>query len=171
MAIVNEENLLVPYRGVVDGKIYDVVYGRQRIRRLPIIPQKVHQTHAAKLHLETFRMIRAHIAAHGTAILHSFDKGEKRDGQNNYFSANYVPLKKALEHLAERYWQRWLACGDRAEKATLQEIEAAITVYASSHPTEITIVNIKGYRTATLQGRWPYPFYMFATKGTAVEVK
>ena len=75
---------------------------------------------------------------------------------------NGKALRLALDTLADRYVA--------GEEVSLTEVEAAISAYATEHPTSIRIASLSGYGEVFLTGAWPATITLNANGGDSTVI-
>jgi hypothetical protein len=127
-------------------------------------PRPVTRSSAAQQQREAvFGLIARFARMHKGSIAVSFNKSKFGSQRNYFMTLNYAALNEALEQLA----------GDVTEEraVTDDQIEAAITAYATVNPGIIVRINRTGFDTVYLAGAWtsvPDPEYV--APSTTVEV-
>lgn len=81
---------------------------------------------------------------------------------NRYYSVNAKALNLALADVADR-----LVAG---EDISLTDVEAAISTYATAHPTSIRIASLSGYQEVFLTGDWPDTITINANGGDSTVI-
>lgn len=90
-----------------------------------------------------FKLISMFIGAHRADINASFDKSKFGSQGNYFYKLNKVGLESAIESLIPN-----------ASSATITEINAAISTYATANPDIIYRVKKTGYENKFLTGAW-----------------
>ena len=111
------------------------------------MPAKAYKTPAALKRQAVFKMIQMHLKYHLHTIRQTFTPKGNGSPSNRYYSMNGKALGLALDTLADRYVA--------GEEVSLTEVEAAISAYATEHPTSIRIASLSGYGEVFLTGAWP----------------
>jgi hypothetical protein len=75
---------------------------------------------------------------------------------------NGKALRLALDTLADRYVA--------GEELSLTDVEAAISAYATEHPTSIRIASLNGYGEVFLTGAWPTTITLNANGGDSTVI-
>lgn len=143
--------------GTIDGITYVTRNGVTYARSTPTMPASAYNTPAAKKRQALFKLIQMHLRFHLRTIRQTFTPKGIGTPTNRYYSVNNKALTAALEALAERY------CA--GEDVTINEVEAAISAYATEHPTSIRIASLSGYQEVFLTGEWPSTITLNANGG------
>lgn len=93
-----------------------------------------------------FGMVSMFMQAHGSDIDVSFNKTKYGSQRNGFFKKNRAALFAALAALANTAISQGYP--------TLEEVEAAITAYATANPTSIVRVSLQGFDVVYLSGAW-----------------
>lgn len=93
-----------------------------------------------------FGMVSMFMQAHASDIDVSFNKSKFGSQRNYFFKTNRKALFAALGSLATSAMM--------AGYPSLADVEAAITAYATDHPTEIYRVKLSGFEPVYLAGAW-----------------
>lgn len=94
-----------------------------------------------------FAMINMFMAEHASDLQVSFNRSVYGSQRNYFFKANYKALSQALLALAS-------TSSITGEAPSIEQIEAAITDYASTHPNSIYRVKLAGFQTVYMSGAW-----------------
>ena len=143
--------------GTIDGITYVTRNGVTYARSAPTMPASAYNTPAAKLRQAIFKMVQMHLKLHLRTIKQTFSTSGNGSPSNRYYSLNGKALTKALSALAEQYVD--------GDDVTITDIEAAISDYATEHPTSILIASKSGYRDVFLTGPWPDTITLNALTG------
>ena len=133
--------------GTIDGITYYVRGGVTYARSVPNMPSSAYNTPEAKKRQAIFKLIQMHLKYHLRTIRQTFTPKGNGSPSNRYYSMNGKALRLALDTLADRYVA--------GEEVSLTEVEAAISAYATEHPTSIRIASLSGYQEVFLTGAWP----------------
>ena len=148
--------------GTIDGITYVTRNGVTYARSAPTMPASAYNTPAAKLRQAIFKMVQMHLKLHLRTIKQTFSAPGNGSPSNRYYSLNGKALTKALSSLAEQYVD--------GEDVTITDIEAAISDYATEHPTSIRIASKSGYREVFLTGPWPDTITLNALTGDSTVI-
>ena len=148
--------------GTIDGITYVTRNGVTYARSAPTMPASAYNTPAAKLRQAIFKMVQMHLKLHLRTIKQTFSTSGNGSPSNRYYSLNGKALTKALSSLAEQYVD--------GEDVTITDIEAAISDYATEHPTSIRIASKSGYREVFLTGPWPDTITLNALAGDSTVI-
>ncbi len=148
--------------GTIDGINYYVRGGETFARAAPNMPASAYNTPEAKLRQAIFKMIQQHTKYHLRTIKQTISSKGNVSSSNRYISLNYKAFAAALADLAEQY-----CAGD---PVTLDDIEAAISAYATAHPKAITIASKSGYSDVWLAGAWPETITLNALAGDSTVI-
>ena len=148
--------------GTIDGITYVTRNGVTYARSAPTMPASAYNTPAAKLRQAIFKMVQMHLKLHLRTIKQTFSASGNGSPSNRYYSLNGKALTKALSSLAEQYVD--------GEDVTITDIEAAISDYATEHPTSIRIASKSGYREVFLTGPWPDTITLNALAGDSTVI-
>jgi hypothetical protein len=133
--------------GTIDGITYVTRNGKTYVRSTPTMPISAYRTPAALKRQAIFKLIQLHMRYHLRTIRQTITPKGNGSPSNRYLSLNYKALSKALDGLAAQ-----LVAGD---DITITDVEAAISAYATEHPTSIRIASLSGYQEVYLTGAWP----------------
>lgn len=147
MALIKQIGVGRKTTGTIDGITYVTRGGMTYARSTPTMPASAYNTPAAKRRQALFKLIQMHLKYHLRTIRQTFSPKGIGTPANRYYSINAKALGLALNALAER-----LIAG---EDITITDVEAAITAYATAHPTSIRIASLSGYQEVFLTGAWP----------------
>lgn len=147
MALIKQIGVGRKTTGTIDGITYVTRNGVTYARSTPNMPASAYNTPAAKKRQALFKLIQMHLKYHLRTIRQTFSPKGIGTPANRYYSINAKALGLALNALAER-----LIAG---EDITITDVEAAITAYATAHPTSIRIASLSGYQEVFLTGAWP----------------
>ena len=142
--------------GTIDGITYYTLNGKTFARSTPTMPASMFNTTEAKIRQTIFKFVQMHMKYHLRTIRQTFTS-KTGTPCNRYYSLNSKPLSLALQTLAEQYVA--------GEDVTITDIEAAISAYATEHPTSIRIASKSGYQEVFLTGEWPSTITLNATQG------
>ena len=148
--------------GTIDGITYYTRNGVTYARSAPTMPASAYNTPAAKLRQAIFKMVQMHLKYHLRTIKKTFSVNGNSTHSNRYYSVNGKALTKALTTLAEQYVD--------GEDVTLDDIEAAISAYATENPKSIKIASLSGYNEVYLTGPWPDTIRMSANGGDSTVI-
>lgn len=143
--------------GTIDGITYVTRNGVTYARSTPTMPVKAYKTPAALKRQAVFKMIQMHLKYHLRTIRQTFTPKGNGSPSNRYYSMNGKALRLALDALADLYVA--------GEEVSLTDVERAISIYASEHPTSIRIANLSGYHEVYLTGEWPATITLNALGG------
>lgn len=143
--------------GMIDGVVYAVVNGHTIARSAPTMPRRIYETPAARLRQATWRMIQRCASQHTWTIRRTFDRTPNGSAYNNFVKVNFNALKAAFSELAQREVN--------GDTISIQDIEDALTVYATAHPNTIVIAKKSGFSTVYLSGSWPQSITLTSTSG------
>ena len=147
--------------GTIDGITYYVLNGKTFARSTPTMPASVYNTTEARIRQAIFKMVQMHMKHHLRTIRQTITASNGTPC-NRYYSLNKKGLSAALQTLAEQY----VAGVD----VTITEIEAAISAYATEHPTSIKIASKSGYQEVYLTGEWPETITLNASAGDSTMI-
>lgn len=147
--------------GTIDGITYYVLNGKTFARSTPTMPASVYNTTEARIRQAIFKMVQMHMKHHLRTIRQTITASNGTPC-NRYYSLNKKGLSAALQTLAEQY----VAGVD----VTITEIEAAISAYATEHPTSIKIASKSGYQEVYLTGEWPDTITLNASAGDSTMI-
>ena len=142
--------------GTIDGITYYTLNGKTYARSTPTMPASVYNTTEARIRQAIFKFIQEHMKHHLRTIRQTITN-KSGSPSNRYFSLNYKALSQALQALAELYVE--------GQDVTISDIEAAISEYATEHPTSIKIASKSGYQDVYLTGAWPDTITLNALAG------
>ena len=148
--------------GTIDGITYVTRNGKTYARSTPTMPVKAYKTPAALKRQAVFKMIQMHMKYHLRTIRQTFTPKGNGSPSNRYYSMNGKALRLALDTLADRYVA--------GEEVSLTEVEAAISAYATKHPTSIRIASLSGYGEVFLTGAWPATITLNANGGDSTVI-
>ena len=147
--------------GTIDGITYYTLNGKTFARSTPTMPASVYNTPEARVRQAIFKMVQTHMKHHLRTIRQTIT-AKTGTPSNRYYSLNKKGLSAALQTLAEQYV-------DGAD-VTITDIEAAISAYASEHPTSIKIASKSGYSEVYLTGDWPERIVLNALSGDSTVI-
>jgi len=147
--------------GTIDGITYYTVNGKTFARTTPTMPASVYNTPEARTRQAIFKMVQMHMKHHLRTIRQTIT-AKTGTPCNRYYSLNKKGLNAALQTLAEQYV-------DGAD-VTITDIEAAISAYATEHPTSIKIASKSGYQEVYLPGPWPSTITLNALAGDSTVI-
>ena len=148
--------------GTVDGIVYVTRNGVTYARTAPTMPAKAYKTPEALKRQAVFKMIQMHLKYHLRTIKQTFTPKGAGTPVNRYYSVNGKALRLALDALAEQH----LA----GEDVNITDVEAAISAYATEHPTSICIAKLSGYGEVYLTGAWPDTITLYANGGDSTVI-
>ena len=143
--------------GTIDGITYVTRNGVTYARSTPTMPASVFNTPAAKKRQAIFKMVQMHLKFHLRTIKQTFTPKGNGTPTNRYYSVNGKALTLALDTLAELY------CA--GQDVTIDDVEQAISDYATEHPKSIKIASKSGYQEVYLTGAWPDTITLNARTG------
>ena len=147
--------------GTIDGITYYTLNGKTFARTTPTMPASVYNTPEARTRQAIFKMVQMHMKHHLRTIRQTIT-AKTGTPCNRYYSLNKKGLNAALQTLAEQYV-------DGAD-VTITDIEAAISAYATEHPTSIKIASKSGYQEVYLTGPWPSTITLNALAGDSTVI-
>ena len=156
MAKINQVGIGRKSTGTIDGITYYVRNGKTFARSAPTMPASVYNTTEAKIRQTIFKFVQMHMKYHLRTIRQTIS-AKDCSPCNRYYALNKKGLGLALQTLAEQYVA--------GEDVTITDIEAAISAYATEHPTSIRIASKSGYQEVFLTGEWPSTITLNATQG------
>jgi len=162
MAKIKQIGLGRKTSGTIDGITYVTRNGVTYARTAPTMPAKAYKTPAALKRQAVFKMIQMHLKYHLRTIRQTFSPKGNGSPTNRYYSVNGKALRLALDTLADRYVA--------GEEVSLTEVEAAISAYATEHPTSIRIASLSGYQEVFLTGAWPGTITLNANGGDSTVI-
>ena len=162
MAKIKQVGLGRKTSGTIDGITYVTRNGVTYARTTPTMPAKAYKTPAALKRQAVFKMIQMHLKYHLRTIRQTFTPKGNGSPSNRYYSMNGKALRLALDTLADRYVA--------GEEVSLTEVEAAISAYATEHPTSIRIASLSGYGEVFLTGTWPATITLNANGGDSTVI-
>ena len=143
--------------GTIDGITYYVRGGVTYARSTPNMPASVYSSPEAKKRQAIFKMVQMHLKYHLRTIKQTFTPKGNGSPSNRYYSLNKNGLAAALDALAELYVA--------GQDVTIDDVEQAISDYATEHPTSIKIASKSGYNEVFLTGEWPSTITLNALSG------
>ena len=148
--------------GTIDGITYVTRKGVTYARATPTMPVSAYRTAAALKRQAIFKLIQMHLKYHLRTIRQTFTPKGNGTPTNRYYSVNAKALNLALADVADR-----LVAG---EDISLTDVEAAISTYATAHPTSIRIASLSGYQEVFLTGEWPGTITLNANGGDSTVI-
>lgn len=142
--------------GTIDGITYYTLNGKTFARSTPTMPASVFNSTEARIRQAIFKFVQMHMKHHLRTIRQTIT-AKTGTAFNRYYSLNKKGLNAALQTLAEQYV-------DGAD-VTINDIEAAISAYATEHPNSIKIGSLSGYQEVYLTGEWPATITLNAQSG------
>lgn len=142
--------------GTIDGITYYNRYGKTFARSAPTMPASSYNTTEARTRQAVFKFVQMHMKHHLRTIRQTFT-AKNGSPCNRYYNVNKKGLNAALQTLAEQYVE--------GTDVTITDIEAAISAYATEHPTSIKIASKSGYQEVYLTGPWPSTITLNALAG------
>lgn len=142
--------------GTIDGITYYVHNGKTFARSTPTMPASVYTNPKARVRQAIFKMVQMHMKYHLRTIRQTIT-AKTGTPCNHYYSLNKKGLSAALQTLAEQYVD--------GVDMTITDVEAAISAYATEHPTSIIIASKSGYQEVYLTGAWPDTITLRANGG------
>jgi len=143
--------------GTIDGITYYVRGGVTYARSAPTMPASAYNTPEAKKRQAIFKLIQMHLKYHLHTIKQTFTPKGNGSPTNRYYSVNNKGLSAALDTLGELY------CA--GQDVTIDDVEQAISAYATEHPKSIKIACKSGYAEVYLTGAWPDTITLRASGG------
>lgn len=131
-------------------------------RSAPTMPASAYNTPAAKKRQAIFKFVQMHLRLHMKTIKQTFTPKGNGTSTNRYYSLNGKALTQALDSLAELY------CA--GQDVTIDDVEQAISAYATEHPKSIKIASKSGYAEVYLTGAWPETITLNALSGDATVI-
>ena len=147
--------------GTIDGITYYSRNGKTFARSAPTMPASVYNTPEARVRQAIFKMVQMHMKLHVKTIRQTITP-KNGSSCNRYYSLNKKGLALALQTLAEQYVD--------GLDVTIADVEAAISAYATEHPTSIKIASKSGYREVYLTGEWPSTITLNALAGDSTVI-
>ena len=147
--------------GTIDGITYYVLNGKTFARSTPTMPVSVYTSTEARIRQAIFKFVQMHMKLHLRTIRQTIS-AKTGTPCNRYYSLNKKGLSAALQTLAEQYVD--------GLDVTITDIEAAITAYATEHPTAIRIASKNGYAEVYLTGAWPDTITLNALSGDSTVI-
>ena len=147
--------------GTIDGITYYTLNGKTFARSTPTMPASVYNTPEARVRQAIFKMVQMHMKHHLRTIRQTITANSGTPC-NRYYSLNGKALSTALKDLAEQYVG--------GLDVTITDIEAAISAYATEHPTSIRIASMSGYQEVYLTGTWPETITLNALAGDSTVI-
>lgn len=148
--------------GTIDGITYVTRNGVTYARATPVMPARAYKTPAALKRQSLFKLIQMHLKYHLRTIRQTITPKGNGTPSNRYYSINNKALTAALDALADR-----LVAG---EDVSLNDVETAISTYATAHPTAIRIASLSGYGEVFLTGEWPATITLNANAGDSTVI-
>lgn len=148
--------------GTIDGITYVTRNGVTYARSAPTMPASAYNTPAAKKRQAIFKFVQMHLRLHMKTIKQTFTPKGNGTSTNRYYSLNGKALTQALDSLAELY------CA--GQDVTIDDVEQAISAYATEHPKSIKIASKSGYAEVYLTGAWPETITLNALSGDATVI-
>jgi len=147
--------------GTIDGITYYSKNGKTFARSTPTMPASAYNTTEARTRQAIFKFIQMHMKHHLRTIRQTITP-KNGSSSNRYYSLNKKGLNAALQALAEQYVE--------GADVTITEVEAAISAYATEHPTSIKIASKSGYQEVYLTGAWPETITLNALSGDSTVI-
>lgn len=147
--------------GTIDGITYYVLNGKTFARSTPTMPVSVYTSTEARIRQAIFKFVQMHMKLHLRTIRQTFT-AKTGTPCNRYYSLNKKGLSAALQTLAEQYVD--------GQDVTIADVEAAISAYATEHPTSIKIASKSGYAEVYLTGSWPETITLNALSGDSTVI-
>ena len=147
--------------GTIDGITYYNLNGKTFARSTPTMPASVYTSTEARIRQAIFKFVQQHMKLHLRTIRQTIT-AKTGTPCNRYYSLNKKGLSAALQTLAEAYVD--------GEDVTITDIEAAISAYATEHPTSIKIASKSGYSEVYLTGPWPERIVLNALSGDSTVI-
>lgn len=145
MAIINSMGV-----GRARKSMGNVTYRNVRGRTLgsqKIQPRPITRGDALSRYQAAFGLINMFMRSHASDIDVSFNKTRFGSARNNFFKTNRVALEEALSALIA-----WTVTNNAFPSA--DEIESAVTAYATENPAKIVRVKLAGFDTVYMDGAW-----------------
>lgn len=162
MAKIHQIGLGRKSSGTIDGITYVTRNGVTYARSAPTMPPSVYKTPAAKKRQAIFKLIQMHLKYHLRTIRQTFTPKGNGSPTNRYYSVNSKSLSAALDTLAEQYIA--------GENVTINDVETAISTYATEHPDSIRIGSLSGFQEVYLTGPWPDTITLNALAGDSTVI-
>lgn len=147
--------------GTIDGITYYSKNGKTFARSTPTMPASAYNTTEARTRQAIFKFIQMHMKHHLRTIRQTITP-KNGSSSNRYYSLNKKGFNAALQTLAEQYVE--------GADVTITEVEAAISAYATEHPTSIKIASKSGYQEVYLTGAWPETITLNALSGDSTVI-
>lgn len=148
--------------GTIDGITYVTRNGVTYARSAPTMPASIYKTPAARKRQAIFKLIQMHLKYHLRTIRQTFTPLGNGTPTNRYYSLNSRGLSAALDALADQYVT--------GVDVTIDDVEAAISTYATEHPKSIRIASLSGYQEVFLDGDWPEVITLNALVGDSTVI-
>ena len=148
--------------GTIDGVTYVTRNGVTYVRSTPNMPASAYNTPAAKKRQAIFKFVQMHLKLHLRTIKQTFTAKGNGTPVNRYYSVNGKALTLALDSLAEQYLD--------GQNITIDDVEQAISDYATANPKSITIASKSGYADVYLTGPWPETITLNALTGDSTVI-
>ena len=148
--------------GTIDGITYVTRKGVTYVRSTPTMPASAYNTPAAKKRQAIFKFVQMHLKLHMRTIKQTFTAVGNGTPMTRYYSVNGKALTQALTSLAELYYA--------GQDVTIDDVEQAISAYATEHPKSITIASKSGYAEVHLTGAWPATITLNASTGDSTVI-
>ena len=148
--------------GTIDGVTYVTRNGVTYVRSTPTMPARAYNTPQAKIRQAIFKMIQMHLKFHMRTIKQTVTPMGNGSAVNRYYSLNGKALSSALQTLAEQ--------SVNGVDVTIDDVEAAISAYATAHPKSIKIAAKSGYADVFLAGAWPATITLNASTGDSTVI-
>ena len=148
--------------GTIDGVTYVTRNGVTYARSTPTMPARAYNTPQAKIRQAIFKMIQMHLKFHMRTIKQTVTPMGNGSAVNRYYSLNGKALSSALQTLAEQ--------SVNGVDVTIDDVEAAISAYATAHPKSIKIAAKSGYADVFLAGAWPATITLNASTGDSTVI-
>lgn len=148
--------------GTIDGVTYVTRNGVTYVRSTPNMPASAYNTPAAKKRQAIFKFVQMHLKLHLRTIKQTFTAKGNGSPVNRYYSVNGKALTLALDSLAEQYLD--------GQNITIDDVEQAISDYATANPKSITIASKSGYADVYLTGPWPETITLNALTGDSTVI-
>ena len=148
--------------GTIDGITYVTRNGVTYARSTPVMPASAYKTPAALKRQAIFKMVQMHLNYHMRTIRQTFTPNGRGTALNRYYSVNGKSLTKALDGLADQYVS--------GEIVTINDVEAAISAFATENPMAIVIAQKSGYGKVYLTGGWPSSITLHANGGDSTVI-
>lgn len=136
------------WRGKVGNNVFKYVRGRTIVQEIPDEKATTRVPTSSQSQRQfLFGLVNRFAKEHAADINVSFDKSKYGSERNRFFKLNYPGFADALLPLYE-------TAGGDIDQVTDDQIEEAVTNYATDNPTRIYRVKKAGFPTKYLSGEW-----------------